>query len=66
VSTKGVDMVLPSDYDKLVVARQIELGYIYDTILLAQLHDDSDELTQLRAWIHKRLACRAVAGAAPQ
>lgn len=57
---KGIDFVLPSDYDKLVVARQSELAYIAETLkkcMKVTPSDVKDELNDLRAWLENRRTC---------
>lgn len=57
---KGIDFVLPSDYDKLVVARQSELLYIANVLKVcrtATASDMRDELRDLRAWLDNRRTC---------
>jgi MinD superfamily P-loop ATPase len=70
MSTKGIDMVLPSDYDKLVVARQRELAHIDDELSAicarcSQLYALM-AIQELREWIAQQRACHAVAEAARQ
>jgi len=70
VSTKGIDMVLPSDYDKLVVARQRELAHIDDELSAAidayNCEQRAQIIQELREWIAQQRACHAVAEAARQ
>jgi hypothetical protein len=64
-----MDRVLPSDYDKLVVARQHELAYIAETLKKCRkvsISDVRDELNDLEQWLNSRRTCYAVAGATPQ
>lgn len=57
--SKGVDFVLPSDYDKLVVARQQELAYIAGVlqVLAGATPSGRDELADLRGWLASRRTC---------
>ena len=78
--SKGMDAVLPSDYDKLVVARQQELKYIDEElermIRIRGYHDATgwysastllrEAAFELRQWLNSRRTCYAVAGATPQ
>jgi hypothetical protein len=57
---KGIDMVLTSDYVRLVTARQQELAYIAETLLKCMRltpSDVMDELRDLRAWLSNRRTC---------
>lgn len=63
--SKGIDFVLPSDYDKLVVARQHELAYIAGVLKVmssANLSDIREELRDLRGWLESRRTCHRPAG----
>lgn len=56
----GIDFVLPSDYDKLVVARQHELAYIAGVLKVcsaATASDMREEVRDLRAWLDSRRTC---------
>lgn len=57
---KGIDFVLPCDYDKLVVARQSELAYIAGVLKVCASASPSDlreEVRDLRAWLESRRTC---------
>ena len=53
----GIDFVLPSDYDKLVVARQTELAHILEVLEKFTEYTDDPELLALIAWVEARRTC---------
>lgn len=62
----GMDFVLPSDYDKLVVARQQELAYIAEVLARCDgLRTNADqirrEISDLRGWLQSRRTCHPIA-----
>lgn len=63
--SKGIDFVLPSDYDKLVVDRQKELAYIAGVLKVMSSTSPSDmreELRDLRGWLESRRTCHRPGG----
>jgi hypothetical protein len=63
----GIDFVLPSDYDALVVARQQELAHIAEQLAIIENADVTDTrayyIRDLIRWIEQRRACLQVKGA---
>jgi hypothetical protein len=58
--------ILASDYDKLVVARQIELRRVLAVLRQATRFNDDPNLLELITWIEQRRACLSVADAKQQ
>jgi hypothetical protein len=58
---EGIDFVLPSDYDKLVVARQQEMAYIAEVLARIRKERNAEtvraELDELSAWLNNRRTC---------
>jgi hypothetical protein len=55
---RGIDFVLPVDYNNLVVARQSELAYIAEQLAhIAKHPDDHDVVDDLRGWLNSRRTC---------